>query len=117
MTIGDIYKEIEKLPSSTKKSLLYDWVLHDLEGRFHHRILSFDKAIAVTWGKMHAKSESLGRPMPIIDGQIAATGSFHNLTVVTRNVSDMEISGVRLYNPWEVQTFHSYSCLNQRNLS
>jgi predicted nucleic acid-binding protein len=39
--------------------------------------------------------------MPAIDSLIAATGIAHDLIVVTRNVSDMEQSGVRLLNPWE----------------
>ncbi len=101
LTIGEIYKGIERLSNSVKKSTLYSWVTHDLKKRFHNRILAFDSVIAATWGKMQAQSELAGKPMPIIDGQIAATGSHHNLTVVTRNVSDMEISGAALYNPWE----------------
>jgi hypothetical protein len=39
--------------------------------------------------------------MPAIDGQIAATGISYGLTIVTRNISDMEISEVPLINPWE----------------
>jgi len=38
--------------------------------------------------------------MPAIDGLIAAVGVAHDLTVVTRNSSDMEKSGVSLLNPW-----------------
>lgn len=38
--------------------------------------------------------------MPTIDGLIAATGLAYNLTMVTRNTSDMEVSGVALFNPW-----------------
>ncbi len=101
LTIGEIYKGIEKLPDSIKKSTLHSWLTHDLEERFHNRILAFDTATAVIWGKMQARAELAGKPMSIIDGQIAATGSHHNLIVATRNVSDMKISGVSLYNPWK----------------
>jgi predicted nucleic acid-binding protein len=38
--------------------------------------------------------------MPAIDALIAATGIADDLTVVTRNVIDMEQSGVELLNPW-----------------
>jgi len=38
--------------------------------------------------------------MPAIDSLIAATVIAHDLTVVTRNVTDMEQSGVKLLNPW-----------------
>ena len=38
--------------------------------------------------------------MPAIDSLIAATGLCYALTVVTRNISDMEQSGAILLNPW-----------------
>jgi len=44
--------------------------------------------------------EKKGKPMPAIDSLIAATGIAHALTVVTRNITDMEQSGVKLLNPW-----------------
>ncbi len=101
LTIGEIHKGIEKLPHSAKKSTLYSWLAHDLEERFHNRILAFDTAVAAIWGKIQAQSELAGKSLPIIDGQIAATGIYHNLVIVTRNVSDMEASKGTFYNPWE----------------
>ena len=101
LSIGEIHKGIEKLPVSRRKATLHKWVTHDLESRFLNRILDFDLKTAALWGRLQAKSELQGTPMPAIDGQIAATGVFHDLTVVTRNASDMQASGVLLYNPWE----------------
>ena len=34
------------------------------------------------------------------DAMIAATALVHRMTVVTRNVADLEASGVLLVNPW-----------------
>ncbi len=101
LTIGEIHKGVEKLPSSKKKTKLHKWVTYDLQDRFQNRILDFDLATASLWGRLQAQSELKGSPMPAIDGQIAATGVLNNLTVVTRNVSDMKISGVLLHNPWK----------------
>ena len=101
LTIGEIRKGIEKIPSGSRKTQLLTWLNHDLLERFQNRILDLDLATASTWGRLQAKSELAGRPMPAIDGQIAATGVFHNLTIATRNISDMEISGVLLHNPWK----------------
>ena len=39
--------------------------------------------------------------LPAIDSLIASQGIFHKMTIVTRNISDMEPSGVALFNPWE----------------
>ena len=101
LTFGEIHKGIEKLPESKKKEKLHNWVNFELTERFENRIINFDLQVAITWGKIQAISEATGKGMPTIDGQIAATGIFHDLVVVTRNTSDMEISGVSLLNPWE----------------
>jgi predicted nucleic acid-binding protein len=101
LTFGEIHKGIEKLPQSKKKEKLHAWVNYDLQERFKNRIIDFDLQVATTWGKVQALSESVGRGMPTIDGQIAATGICYDLIVVTRNTSDMEASGVSLLNPWE----------------
>lgn len=42
----------------------------------------------------------MGKPMPTIDGLIAVTGLVNNCTLVTRNIADMQQSGVELLNPW-----------------
>ena len=55
--------------------------------------------IATIWGKIQGKAEQEEKPMPAIDSLIAATGIFLNCIVVTRNVLDMEQSGVKLLNP------------------
>jgi predicted nucleic acid-binding protein len=101
LTIGEIHKGIEKIPKSKKKDKLHKWVNYDLQERFKNRIISFDLQTATVWGQIQAHSETLGKPLPAIDGQIAATGISYELTVVTRNTTDMEVSGVALLNPWE----------------
>jgi len=101
LTFGEIHKGIEKLSESKRKNTLHQWVEHDLKDRFRNRILSVDLKVAMVWGKIQAKTELDGKPMPAIDGLIAATGVAHDLTVVTRNITDMKQSGVTLLNPWK----------------
>ncbi len=101
LTIGEIHKGIEKLQESKKKEKLHQWVNYDLQERFKGRIIDFDLKVATVWGKTQANSELSGKAMPAIDGQIVATGISYDLTVVTRNTTDMEISGAVLLNPWE----------------
>jgi hypothetical protein len=36
-----------------------------------------------------------------IDSLIPSQDIFHKMTIVTRNISEMEASGVALFNPWE----------------
>lgn len=47
------------------------------------------------------RAEQQGRPIPAVDGLIAATALRHGLHLMTRNVSDFEATGVLLINPWE----------------
>lgn len=101
LTFGELHKRIAKLPPSKRKENLLQWVEHDLKDRFKTRIIDITLKIAKQWGETQGISESQGRPMPAIDGLIAATGLTHDLTVVTRNIADMQQSGVSLLNPWE----------------
>jgi toxin FitB len=100
LTFGELHKGIEKLPESKKKEELRNWVNDELKNRFQSRIIGIDMRISILWGKIQCIAEKKGTPMPAIDSLIAATALSHDLTVVTRNVSDMEQSGVRLLNPW-----------------
>jgi toxin FitB len=100
LTFGELHKGIEKLPESKKKEELRNWVNDELKNRFQSRIIGIDMGISILWGKIQCIAEKKGKPMPVIDTLIAATALSHDLTVVTRNVSDMEQSGVRLLNPW-----------------
>ena len=63
--------------------------------RFPGRIYSVDSAVANVWGQMSAV-----RPVPAIDGLMAATAKAHGLTFVTRNVSDVLGLGLDLLNPF-----------------
>jgi predicted nucleic acid-binding protein len=100
LTIGEICKGISKLPDSQKKKSLRNWIDNDLKKRFGGRILEITEEIATSWGEIQAKSEKEGKKMPVIDSLIAATAIKNNLTVVTRNVKDIENSGCKSINPW-----------------
>ncbi|MDA8158599.1 MAG: type II toxin-antitoxin system VapC family toxin [Deltaproteobacteria bacterium] len=100
LTFGELYKGVSKLRDSKKKELLYDWVENELKNRFKNKILDIDFVIAEIWGNIEGKAESNGIVLPSIDALIASTGIAYDLTVVTRNTSDMERTGVKLLNPW-----------------
>jgi toxin FitB len=100
LTFGELFKGVEKLPESKKKEELRIWIDGELKNRFQNRIIGIDLRISILWGKIQCVAEKKGNPMPAIDALIAATGIAHDLIVVTRNVADMEQSGVKLINPW-----------------
>jgi len=72
----------------------------ELIRRFDKRILGFDYKVAQKWGKIQASAEVAGKKMPVIDSLIASIGISYDMTVVTRDISGMKNSGVKLFNPW-----------------
>jgi len=69
--------------------------------RFAGRILGVNQEIADRWGRIAAKASEAGRPIPAIDGLLAATALHHNLTLVTRNAKHAAATGAPFFNPWE----------------
>jgi predicted nucleic acid-binding protein len=100
LTLGELQEGVTKLAQSKRKEFLQSWISNDLIQRFRSRILSVDEEVAVVWGRIQGEAERRGRPMPAVDSLIAATAVAHQMTVVTRNSSDIEESGVSVFNPW-----------------
>jgi hypothetical protein len=100
LTIGELQKGVAKLRPSAKRRTLERWVGTDLPARFVRRILPISIEVAVRWGELCGESERRAEPLPVIDALIAATALASNLTVVTRNTTDLRRTGVKLLNPW-----------------
>jgi predicted nucleic acid-binding protein len=47
-----------------------------------------------------ASTRAIGRPIGIIDAQIAAIAAAHNATVATRDTAPFLAAGVPTINPW-----------------
>lgn len=100
LTLGEIRKGIASLPASRRRASLEAWLDHDLALRFSGRILPIAHAVADRWGRISAEVAARKMVLPVIDGLLAATAVHHNLTLVTRNSSDIEPTGVPVFNPW-----------------
>ncbi|HEV2104073.1 MAG TPA: type II toxin-antitoxin system VapC family toxin [Candidatus Acidoferrum sp.] len=101
LTLGEIRKGIESLPLSARRATLESWLVRDLVVRFAGRILQVDQEVADRWGRLVGKAKAENRPLPAVDGLLAATAMEHNLTLVTRNTRDVLLTGVPVFNPWE----------------
>ena len=101
LTIGEIQKGISKLADTRRKAILRQWLDIDLRRRFEGRILTINEEVAMMWGELQGLSELRGLPVPTIDGLLAATAMAHRCTIVTRNESDLEKTGVLICNPWK----------------
>ena len=101
LTVGEIRKGLAGLTQSKRRTLLENWLEVELQPRFSGRIMPIDTAIADRWGLLTAEAKRNGKPLSIIDGLLAATALQHNLTVVSRNISDFANTHVPVLNPWE----------------
>jgi predicted nucleic acid-binding protein len=90
------------LSQGKRRTQLETWLELDLQARFSGRILSIDPSIADRWGLLAAGAKHQGRSLSAVDGLLAATALHHNLTIVTRNVSDFVHTQAPVLNPWEV---------------
>jgi predicted nucleic acid-binding protein len=75
--------------------LLRAWLDGRVVAGFGTRIVPVDTAVVRRSARLHVPD-----PRPFRDALIAATALVHGLTVVTRNVTDFEPTGVPLVNPW-----------------
>jgi len=100
LTLGELRKGIGKLPESARKEVLAHWLEHDVSERFAGRMLDVTALEAHVWGEVMAAATRSGRPIPDIDGLLAATAIANELTLVTRNTKDMVATGVSLLDPW-----------------
>lgn len=99
LSLGEIEKGIAKLGRSKRRTSLERWFT-DLHDRFVDRVLAIDAPTALEWGRIAARCETEGEPVPVIDALLGATAIVHGLAVVTRNTSDIARTGASIVDPW-----------------
>jgi toxin FitB len=95
VTIGELQAgvEIAREQDPERAAEIEGW-LEEVAATWN--VLAMDARAFRRWAKlMHRRSDHL-----IEDAMIAATATVHDLTVVTRNVRDFEVFGVRTLNPF-----------------
>jgi toxin FitB len=96
LTMGEVRRGVENVRRRDPKAAaaLDSWLAR-LGEAHRDRILPVDRAIAEEWGRMNVPD-----PLPVVDGLLAATAKVIGLTFATRNVADVEDSGVELLDPF-----------------
>ncbi len=97
MVVGEVRRGIERLRRRDAAQAEHlEQRLEQLKAAMAGRVLPISSAIAERWGKLNVPD-----PIPVVDGLLAATAIEHNLILVTRNVRDIECTGVRWLNPFD----------------
>ena len=97
LVLGELRKGVELLRrrDAVRAARLEDW-LGRLVHTYGDRVLPVTADVAVEWGRMNVPD-----PLPAVDGYLAATARVHGLTLATRNVKDVERTGVSVLNPFD----------------
>ena len=94
---GEIRKGVERLrPRDPRQAEALEGWLHEIERFYADRVLPIDARVADVWGRVSAI-----RPVPVVDGLLAASVLAHDMTLVTRNSSDVEGLGAAVLNPFD----------------
>ena len=96
LVLGEIRQGIERLRRrDPEQAQRLEQRMALIQARLADRILPVSTAVAERWGRINVPDA-----FPVIDGLLAATALEHGLTLVTRNVRDVERSGASLLNPF-----------------
>lgn len=98
IVLGELYMGVLALPVGRRREQLEQWF--DAIAKTVH-CLPWDAAVSRQWAKLVVALKRAGKPVPILDGMIAATALEHGLTVATRNVKDFKPTGVKVLNPFD----------------
>jgi predicted nucleic acid-binding protein len=97
LTVGELRQGIERLrPRDPDRADSLNVWLAGLHAQFAERIATVDSQIAERWGRLNAS-----RPLPVIDGLLAATALVHGWTLATRNTKDFDGLDLSVVNPFE----------------
>ncbi len=99
VSLAELRYGVERMPTGRRRSRLEQWLRNELPLRFESRILPVDTEVAEAWGKIVSRSEAAGRPIGAMNAFLAATAETHQMTLVTRNVSDFPFFKSVL-SPW-----------------
>ena len=69
---------------------------------FRNRVLPFDSAATCAYADIAAMRRSIGRSIPLVDGQVAAIARSRSMTVAMCNVRDFEDTRIEIIDPWRM---------------
>ncbi|HZM31973.1 MAG TPA: type II toxin-antitoxin system VapC family toxin [Acidimicrobiales bacterium] len=96
LVAGEIRQGAERLRRrDPQRAEVYELWLTELLVRYAERTAVIDAEVAEQWGRLNAS-----RPLPVVDGLLAATAIVRGWTLVTRNVRDVAGTGVMCLDPF-----------------
>lgn len=101
ITLAEIGYGLEILPRGRRRVQLEQGFERAIAEAFAGRILVFDEEAARFYGVVMGRRKELGRPMSVLDGQIASIARAKRFAIATRNVRHFVECGVEVINPFD----------------
>jgi toxin FitB len=99
LVLAEIRRGIElKRRTDPQQARSLDRWFSQMRARLGDRVLPVDEPVAEAWAML-----GIPNPVPLVDGLLAATVKVHGLTLVTRNIADIQMTGVSLLDPFSGQ--------------
>jgi toxin FitB len=96
ITLGEIRKGIEqKRRTDPGRAERLERTLHTIRADYRDRIIPVSEEVAEEWGRM-----CMVYPNHPVDNLLSATAKTHGMTLVTRNIRDVEIHDISCFNPF-----------------
>lgn len=102
ITQAEILHGLALLPTGKRRNALESAAEAMLREDFAGRILPFGSDAALAYARIAADRRRAGRPISHFDAQIAAIARSAGAAIATRNVTDYDRCGVKIFNPWDV---------------
>ena len=97
IVLGEIRRGVEWIRRrDVAQAVVLERWLEQLQVIYLETILPIDVRVADLWGRLQVPN-----PLPEVNGLLAATALVHDLVLVTRNVKDVQATGVRCLNPFD----------------
>lgn len=98
--LAELHYGAQLLPASERRTKL-EQSISELIIAFADRILLFDAAAALAYGKFVALRDKLGRATGSMDGLIAGIAMANGALIATRDIRGFDSAGIGLINPFE----------------
>ncbi|MEO8750821.1 MAG: type II toxin-antitoxin system VapC family toxin [Allobranchiibius sp.] len=100
ITVAEVTYGIARLPDGRRRDRL-TMLAAAMFADFGEVILPFDTDVAHQYAEVVAGRERGGRPIAMVDAQIAAIRASREATLATRNTRNFDGTGISVVDPWQ----------------